>query len=136
LAEDLAREAQRFEVEEAAFEERVDALAPVIWGELTKHDPNTWPEMSVHSLEGAKDVARVALVWMDAQAPQDAEPESWATWQEVPDGIEYVSSNPKYVDMWRNESGTRLIYVGYRRWVPYGPGDSPAAYVPFVRADG
>ena len=66
---------------------------------------------------------------------EPTEPESWDTWQEVPDGIEYTSHNSNYTDMWRNESGNRLIYVGYRRWVLYGNSDSPAAFPPFVRAD-
>jgi hypothetical protein len=131
LAEDLAREAQRFEVEEAAFEERVQALAPVIWGELTKHDPNTWPEMSVHSLEGAADVARVVLVWLDAQQP--AKVEVWAKWRDVPEGVPFTSRDERDCGTWRREGETVYSNV-------YGAGPVPTSglsYVaPFVRADG
>jgi hypothetical protein len=133
LAEDLAREAARFEVEEAAFEERVDALAPVVWGELTKHDPNTWPEMSVHSLEGAKDVARVVLVWLDAQAERSSSG-PWSTFEDIPVG-EYFSP----------ESMPGLVLEKLPEDL-YSVVDRPAQYrntaivvaenAPFVRVDG
>jgi hypothetical protein len=127
LAEDLARESARFEVEEAAFEERVQSLAPVIWGELTKHDPNSWPEMSVHSLEGAKDVARVVLVWLDAQAPETAEtsrvPGVWERFEDLPEGVIVVGTDgSKYV---RYRDNTHPDDVA--RWNQFAP---------FVRADG
>jgi hypothetical protein len=89
--------------------------------------------MSVHSLEGAADVARVVLVWLDAQEPESAAvPESWATWQEVPAGVMYRARSG--VGTWVNNGGIRLATID---WEPSTYTEARMrCLAPFVRADG
>lgn len=68
---------------------------------------------------------------------ESTEPESWDTWQEVPHGVEYIGHDPSHTTMWRNtREGTRMIYVGFSRWICCGMSESMLnEYAPFISAD-
>lgn len=75
-----------------------------------------------------REVQRLAA--LEGVTAKVAEPESWATWQEVPNGVRYRSQSG--TGDWLNNGGIRLATIG---WKPAPELDAEMReHAPFVRA--